>query len=556
MTPAMTLRGALLFLAATSLLAQAADIRVNGAVKLGPYKPIFAYFGYDEPNYTYSANGKKLIGELAALSPVRVEIRTHHLLITGDGTPAMKWGSTNAYTEDGGGKPVYDWSIIDRIFDTYMQANARPYVEIGFMPEALSSKPEPYARNWPNTPEGSGWAQPPKDYAKWAELVRQWVLHAVARYGKAEVETWSWELWNEPDIFYWRGTPDEYDKLYDYTADAIKRALPTAKVGGPATTGPGAPQAAAYLKQFLEHCAHGVNAVTGKPGAPLDFISYHAKGAPRVIEGHVRMGVRANLVSVQRGFEVINQFPQFTSLPIVLSESDPEGCAACPLAGHPEVGYRNSTLYPSYTAVMLSNIFKLADRSKSNIEGMLTWAFEFENKQYFEGLRTLATNGIDKPILNIFRMAGLMRGDRVPVTSSGAVGIDNVLQSGVQRAPDIDGMATRTGREMAVMLWNYQDDDVPAPTSPVHLALAGLPAEAKRVLVEHYRIDGDHSNSYTVWQQMGSPQLPTPEQYAQLEAAGQLQLLRSPEWMTAMDGKIDLQFDLPRQGVSLVRISW
>ena len=74
-----------------------------------------------------------------------------------------------------------------------MQMNVRPFVEIGFMPEALSSKPEPYARNWPNTPEGRGWAQPPKDYAKWAELMRQWVLHAVARYGQSEVETWQWE---------------------------------------------------------------------------------------------------------------------------------------------------------------------------------------------------------------------------------------------------------------------------------------------------------------------------------------------------------------------------
>jgi xylan 1,4-beta-xylosidase len=370
------------------------------------------------------------------------------------------------------------------------------------------------------------------------------------------VETWQWELWNEPDIFYWRGTPEEYDKLYDYTADAIKRALPDAKVGGPATTGPNSANAAAYLKQFLEHCAHGVNAATGKTGAPLDFISYHAKGAPRVIEGHVRMGVRANLTNVQKGFEIINQFPQFTRLPIVLSESDPEGCAACPLAGHPEVGYRNTTLYPSYTAVMLSNIFKLADRYKSNIEGMLTWAFEFENKQYFEGLRTLATNGIDKPILNVFRMAGLMSGDRVPLASSGAVGLDGILQSGVEAAPDVDGMATRGDREMAVMVWNYHDDDVPAAAAPVHLTLAGLPAGAARVLVEHYRIDADHSNAYTVWQQMGSPLQPTAEQYARLEAAGQLQLLGSPEWMGAAGGKLELRFDLPRQGVSLVKASW
>jgi len=556
MMQAMTLRWALAALAAAPLFGQAVEIRVDAGVKQGAFRPIYPYFGYDEPNYTYSANGKKLIGELTALSPVRTVIRTHHLLISGDGTPAMKWGSTNAYTEDAAGNAVYDWTIVDRIFDTYIENHVRPFVEMGFMPEALSSKPEPYPRNWPNTPEGRGWAQPPKDYHKWAELIRQWVLHAVERYGKTEVETWQWELWNEPDIFYWRGTPEEYDKLYDYTADAIKRALPNAKVGGPGTTGPNSTQAGAYLRQFLEHCAHGVNAVTGNTGAPLDFISYHAKGAPRVIEGHVRMGVRANLVNVQRGFEIVNQFPQFTRLPIVLSESDPEGCAACPLAGHPEVGYRNTTLYPGYTAVMLSNIFKLADRYKSNVEGMLTWAFEFENKQYFEGLRTLATNGIDKPILNLFRMAGLMSGDRVQLTSSGAVGLDAILQSGVQAAPDIDGMATRGDREMAVMLWNYHDDDVAAPAAPVHLTLAGLPAGAARVLVEHYRIDAGHSNAYAVWQQMGSPQQPAAEQYASLEAAGQLQLLGSPEWTGAKDGKLELRFALPRQGVSLVKVSW
>jgi xylan 1,4-beta-xylosidase len=106
------------------------------------------------------------------------------------------------------------------------------------------------------------------------------------------------------------------------------------------------------------------------------------------------------------------------------------------------------------------------------------------------------------------------------------------------------------------MVWNYHDDDLPAPAAPVQLTLAGLPAGAARVLVEHYRIDAGHSNAYTVWQQMGSPQQPTAEQYARLEAAGQLQLLGSPEWMGAKDGKLELRFDLPRQGISLVKVSW
>ena len=247
----------LLWMAAFAVHGQPVEIRVDAASTLGPYKPIYAYFGYDEPNYTYMTNGRKLIGELQALSPVPVEIRAHHLLVTGDGTPALKWGSTNAYTEDANGKPVYDWTIVDRIFDTYIQVKARPFVEIGFMPEALSTNPQPYVVNWPARDGGKGWSYPPKDYDKWAELVRQWVLHSVARYGKAEVEQWSWELWNEPDISYWRGTPEEYNKLYDYTSDAVKRALPTARVGGPGTTGPGSAKAAAFLKQFLEHCARG-----------------------------------------------------------------------------------------------------------------------------------------------------------------------------------------------------------------------------------------------------------------------------------------------------------
>src|SRR5438309_3469323 len=135
----------LLLLAANSGIAQnTAVIRVNAVETIGPYKPIYSYFGYDEPNYTYMKNGRKLVGELAALSSVPVYIRTHFMLATGDGTPGLKWGSTNAYTEDASGKPVYDWTITDRILETYLHAGAKPFVEIGFMPQALSVKPEPY----------------------------------------------------------------------------------------------------------------------------------------------------------------------------------------------------------------------------------------------------------------------------------------------------------------------------------------------------------------------------------------------------------------------------
>ncbi len=535
-------------LAAAAFAQDPVVIRVDASARLGLFKPIYSYFGYDEPNYTYTDNGRKLVGELAALSPAPVHIRAHHLLCTGDGAAALKWGSTNAYTEDANGKPVYDWTIVDRIFDTYVQAKAKPFVELGFMPEALSAHPQPYAREWPKEPGGTGWAYPPKDYSKWAELIRAFVQHAIDRYGRQEASTWYWELWNEPDISYWRGTPEEYNKLYDLTAAAVKKTLPSARVGGPATTGPANAKAAAYLEQFLDHCA--------KTGTPLDFISYHAKGAPKVIDGHVRMGIAKNLRDVDMGFEIISKFPQYRKLPIILSESDPEGCAACSARAFPQNAYRNGTLYPAYTAAAMSRMIELADRRQANLEGLLTWAFEFENQPYFDGFRTLATNGVDKPVLNLFRMAGLLQRERIQAVSPAAAPLDRMLAEGVPDAPDIGALATRSLRQIAVLNWNYRDDERGGPASRVRLSMTGLPLDVTRALATHYRIDDTHSNAYTAWKRMGSPRQPSPEQQRQLEAAGQLELLESPKWIDVRAGTAAIDYTLPQQAVSLVSVSW
>lgn len=535
-------------------------VRVDAAAKAGEWRPVFRYFGYDEPNYTYMPYGRKLVGELAGLAPAPTYFRTHNLLVTGDGTPALKWGSTNAYTEDAAGRPVYNWTIVDRIFDTYIQAGGKPMVEIGFMPKALSIKPEPYQHSWAPDKQYNqiftGWAYPPKDYAKWAELVYRWVRHSVERYGQEEVESWWWELWNEPDIGYWQGTPEEYFRLYDYTAEAVKRALPSARVGGPATTNPGSPRAGAFLRQFLEHCLHGKNAATGGTGAPLDFISFHAKGAPQVADGRLRMGTAAELRHLDAGYQIVASFPALRHLPVIVSEWDPEGCAACPASLYPQNAYRNTPLYASNTAVMLKHSIELAERRGIRLEGLLTWAFEFEDQPWFAGFRTLATRGVSKPVMNVFRMAGLLRGSRVRLESSGARGTDEILARGVRAQADVDGIATVAEREAAVMLWHYHDEEGAAPAVLIDLEITGLPARAQRVLLEHFRIDERHSNAYTVWKEMGSPQQPTPEQYARLEAAGHLELLESPQWVAARAGKVRVEFSLPRQGLSFVRVRW
>src|SRR5882762_9877423 len=104
------------------------QIQVDAGTSEGPVRPVWSFFGYDEPNYTYAENGKKLLGELRGLSVAPVYVRVHNLLTSGDGTAALKWGSTNAYTEDATGKPIYDWKLVDRIFDTFQEEGITPLV--------------------------------------------------------------------------------------------------------------------------------------------------------------------------------------------------------------------------------------------------------------------------------------------------------------------------------------------------------------------------------------------------------------------------------------------
>ena len=535
------------------------SIRVNLNEKVGSFKPIYSWFGYDEANYTTMRHGRQLLKELHDLSPAPIYIRVHHLFTSGDGKAELKFSSTNIYSEDANGSSRYDFTILDSIFDAYKEAGVRPLVELGFMPKDLAAdlpnRHEPYQVHYPQSTISGRSNNPPKDYLKWQELVRVLTAHLVERYGKDEVLHWYFEVWNEPDIDYWHSSQEEYWKLYDYAVAGVRAALPQAKVGGPASTSPGREKANIFLKNFLEHVNSGRSAASGRP-VPIDFISFHAKGQPTINQGVVTMGLNRELTDVDKGFALIAGFPKFRNLPIIISEADPEGCAACSSKVNPANNYRNGTLYPSYTAAAFKGMFELEDRYAVNLISMLSWSFEFEDKDYFEGFRSLATNGVDKPELNVFRMFGMMSGDRVKTSSTGAVPLDTLVGTGVRQKPDVDAFATHAKEEAAVLVWNYHDVNQPAPPVPTTVTVSGIPLSVNRVLLEHYRIDDSHSNAYTVWQKMGSPQHPTPQQYADLQAAGQLQLLNSPEWLNVNHGQVQISTELPRSGISLMRLKW
>lgn len=528
--------------------------------ELGDLDPVWAWFGYDEPNYTYMKDGKKLLSELAALSPVPVYVRAHNLLTTGDGTPALKWGSTNAYTEDANGNAVYDWAIVDRIFDTYVERGMKPLAQIGFMPEALSVKPQPYRHYWkPGDPYQeilTGWTYPPDNYKKWSELVYQWVKHCVERYGKKEVESWYWELWNEPDSKYWGGSVEEYCKLYDYSVHAVKRALPTARVGGPHVTGPGGRRGSDFLDAFLKHCISGANYVTDQTGSPIDFIAFHAKGSPRVVEGFVQMNMGRQLRDIANGFEAVASYPELRRLPVIIGESDPEGCAACGMATNPENAYRNGTMYSSYTAASFARKYALADSFGINFKGAVSWSFEFENQPWFYGFRDLATNGVDKPVLNVFRMFGKMKGKRVLVSGTNMYPLHIVVDSSIRRNySDVGALAARDINGATVMIWNYHDNDRNTEeVAAIDVIITGVPAT--RVSITEYRVDNSHSNSYAVWKKMGAPQNPTVTQIKELENAAQLKTIGKERKMSVKSGSVKIPISLPRQGVSLLGLEW
>ncbi len=523
------------------------SILVDSTVAGSPLRPIWAYYGYDELNYTTTAEGMELLNKLANIQQTPVHVRTHFLFNTGDGTAALKWGSTNVYTEDDAGNPIYDFSILDSIMDATVDAGTFPLVELGFMPQALSRQPDPYRNSNPYTLDG-GCFHPPDDYDKWAALITAWVRHVEGRYRASEPQ-WQWELWNEPDIGYWRGSFDEYAELYDTTEAALHAVLPDASLGGPAVANP----ANDFLGRFLEHCATGTNAVTGQRGTRLDMVSFHAKGGVSITNGHVQMDLGNQLRLHRAGFETVAA-SAFARTPIVISEADPDGCAACPATVAPQHAYRNTPAYGAYEVAMMKRSLDLADELGVDLRGVLTWAFTFPDSAYFEGYRALTTHGVDLPVLNAFKLLGGLTGDRLPVASSGAMPLSELIERGVREEPDVDALATIDGDRIQILVWNYHDDllDVPATTVTLDVRVGSVFGATADVA--QTRVDDAHGNAFAVWHSQGAPEQPSASQRAALQMA--MVPSQQPERRVDVDsGTLSIDFELPRHGIALFTIS-
>lgn len=539
------------------------QVTADASVWCGKLPHTWNYIGYDECNYTHSPGGMELIGKFGRLEKPYY-MRTHHMLCTGICHGFYKWGSSNIYTEDAGGNPVYDYTTIDKMVDIWLGNNCKPFFELGFMPRDLADPREAvngerYLFSYGSVTEYQirGWCQPPKDYGKWYDLIKNLLVHLKDRYGEAEVESWYFELWNEPDIFYWHGSVEEYCRLYDYTEAAIHSVMPSARFGGPATTGSSDPDgnAARFLRTFLAHVRDGENLFSGEKGTRIDFTSFHSKGGGYRFDALAEKqipSVKAFLENVKVQSDIIKEYG-YGDLECVLSEADPDGWAAGGRFDNFNLNFRNTEYYASYVMSAYKNLYDLAEKQGMDIRP-LAWAFMFEGERCFEGTRSFSTQGINKAVFNLFRLLAKLGHQRIRLTSSR----DNDPLTyrdlnGTDEGPEIDGWAACDGADtLQILLYCHHDDWDCNESFTIDLAVENLPLISGTAEVRHTRIDADHSNAYAEWVRQGKPDWPNEGQREAILSRSGLEYAEAPKRVEISNGRIRQQFRLPVHGISLL----
>ncbi|MCL2831965.1 MAG: hypothetical protein FWD78_02235 [Treponema sp.] len=545
-------------------------VKVDAAINKGVLAHNWNYIGYDECNYTHSPGGMELLKKFGRLEKPYY-VRAHHMLCTGNCHGQYKWGSTNAYTEDEAGNPVYDFTVIDKMCDIWLGSNCKPFFEIGFMPLDLADMTNlngnadgTQITQWNRYSEykRAGWNRPPKDYDKWYGLIRALTEHLLGRYGQAELETWYFEMWNEPDIFYWQGTHEQYCKLYDFTESAIHGVCPGLRFGGPATCGPlekdSAP--ANFLRDFLLHVKSGKNYKTGGTGTRLDFTSFHTKGGGYTFTTKKDLektpSVKRLLDQVSIGAAIIKECG-YSGLECILSEADPDGWAAGGRFDNPAFDFRNTEYYASYTACAYKNIAGIAAEMNMDIRP-LAWAFMFEGERCFEGTRTFSTQGINKAVFYLFKMYAKL-GDRLvefkTATGAGAHR-DADTNAGANAGTDaeINGWAVLNNNSaLGVLIYCHQDTWADDDLYRIELNVKNLPFKGN-CRVSRFLIDKNHSNAYAEWVCLGRPDWPDSVQYQAIKAKSELELAGPVQNTEAEDGKINLSFEMAVKSVTLIVI--
>ena len=412
------------------------------------------------------------------------------------------------YDEDKAGKPVYNWSYVDEVYDNLLAEGVRPYVELSFMPEKLASQNVQQAFWYHPNPS------PPADYAKWNAMITAFAQHLVARYGIDEVAQWYFEVWNEPNLDFWVGKPAQqtYFTLYDNTAKALKAVSPRLRVGGPATA------QAAWIPAMIEHAQ--------KDHIPLDFVSTHVYGND----------------------ESKTVFPEDPTKPV-----PPHGMVAAAVAAvHQQILHSSMPHIPliwsEFNATYMNepaitdSIYEgpwMADTIRQcdgEVQSMSYWSFSdvFEEQgvvktPFYGGYGLIAERDIPKPAYLAFSLLHTLGETRLPVAAK-------------------DVLATRRADgTLEIALWNMAEP--PGSTVADKTMTLNLRGLANGATATVRRVDAEHGDTLDAWKQLGSPANPTLDQIAALKKVGTLGVGES---VPVTDGKLTLR--IPSSGLAVVEV--
>ena len=426
--------------------------------------------------------------------------------------PARKYTNPGQATENVKTDSIYNFSYVDAIYDGLLEHHVRPFVELSFMPKGLAADPNDLHVFWyhPNV-------SPPKDYAQWDDMMTAFAKHLIERYGIEEISTWSFEVWNEPNLDFWDGKPKQasYWELYDHTARALKAVNSRIRVGGPSTA------QAAWVGEFLKHC-HDNN-------VPVDFASTHVYGNDDNV----------NVLHTN------DKIPRDKMVPLAVAKVHAEILAS---------PYPKTPLYFSEYNASYANEPNVTDsvfigpwlastiaQSDGLVQSMSYWDFAdvFEEQgvprtPFYGGFGLIAEDQIAKPAFHAFAMLHHLGDSRIALTSDSA-------------------LATRTADGgVALALWNYLPpigEGAKYTSEPAHVdgqktfvvELKNLPKDSRLTL---WRVDGTHGNAIPAYDAMGRPPNPSRAQIAELCKAG---MASSPEHPLLKNGRLEVS--IPPRGL-------
>jgi xylan 1,4-beta-xylosidase len=408
------------------------------------------------------------------------------------------------YEEDPNGKPLYNFSYIDQIYDGLLAEGVKPFVELSFMPNKLAAHTV-FQAFW-YKPDVS----PPRDWNRWDALISAFIEHLIARYGIDEVATWYFEVWNEPNLDFWAGEPKQqtYFQLYDHTSLAIKRVNSRLRVGGPATA------QAAWVTAFLEHCHENK--------IPVDFVSTHVYANDTAMDVfHTNEEISRDQMVCRAVRKVHDEIAASATphLPLLWTEFN--------------ASYKNepSVTDSAFMGPWLAETVRACD---GFVDMMSYWTFSdvFEEQgvvktPFYGGYGLIAEDSIPKPAFHAFRLLHKLGDKRIALDSDYAL------------------LTRRRDGTLVIALWNYDPPDEPGPSKEITLQLKNT--KATRAII--WRVDSTHGDFHEAYTKMKEPRIPSRTEIRELRAATQIQ---PPEHRAITNGRI--RVEIPPFGLAVIEL--